>query len=161
MYMLPRFSLSVASTMSRWAWPSGLKGRQGMLFTPSSVPVKRPAPRAEPQCLHLNTNKHPGSDHKLSEEEPLSQPCKSTAMYQERQHCEQVKDRVLKGKRESTSHHMHVGQCTMLSDNNAHANATLCSHNRSPCTLGMSAHIIQTIDPERDQATINPSWLEE
>ena len=43
MYMLPKFSLSVASTMSRCACPSGLRGRQGMLFTPSSVPVKRPA----------------------------------------------------------------------------------------------------------------------
>ena len=43
MYMLPKFSLSVASPMRRCTWPSGLSGRQGVLLTPSSVPVRRPA----------------------------------------------------------------------------------------------------------------------
>ena len=43
MYMEPRFSLSVASVMRRCAWPSALRGREGMHVTPISVPVSRPA----------------------------------------------------------------------------------------------------------------------
>ena len=46
MYMDPRFSLSVASVMSRCAWPSALRGSDGMLLTPSSVPVSRPVKSA-------------------------------------------------------------------------------------------------------------------
>ena len=43
MYMEPRFSLSVASLIRRSACPSTESGRLGMLLTPSSVPVRRPA----------------------------------------------------------------------------------------------------------------------
>jgi len=50
MYMAPRFSLSVASPMSRCAWPSAFSGSDGMLFTPSSVPVSRPAARRPAQA---------------------------------------------------------------------------------------------------------------
>lgn len=42
MYMRPRFSWSVASSIRRAAWPSQLRGSEGVDSTPSRVPDKRP-----------------------------------------------------------------------------------------------------------------------
>jgi hypothetical protein len=43
MYMRPRFSWSVASSIRRAAWPSQLRGSEGVDSTPSSVPDRRPS----------------------------------------------------------------------------------------------------------------------
>ena len=42
-YILPRFSLSMASSISRLAWPSQDRAMEGRELTPMRVPLRRPS----------------------------------------------------------------------------------------------------------------------
>lgn len=55
MYIMPRLSLLLASSIKRCAWPSTLSGMQGWLDTPSSVPFSRPVGQ---QCQGRGTRVH-------------------------------------------------------------------------------------------------------
>ncbi len=66
MYISPKFFLSTASSIKKWACPWAETGNDGWLLTPSKVPVRRP----EPQNTQVFSWSK-GTAYKVEEHQPL------------------------------------------------------------------------------------------